>query len=125
MDKIKNTLSRFIELWPGLWSIPTLLAFLWGSYFLFYFIDPSVGTYDLGILQAYLFVAATYITLNELIFLGIKYNDKGLWKYYSDDHDPCLETDINSITPWQRIKILYFWRAFLYALGAVIFLGLI
>jgi hypothetical protein len=135
MNRITDTLKTWIKLWPDIWAVPLTLIGLWGSYYLLHFIDPTIGTFDLGILQALLFTVAILVTLNAVVFLGIEFNDKGMWDYYKRKYikgmeklDPTEitdESDFNHITPWQRLILLYSWRAYLLALGVVIFQSLI
>ena len=109
---IGETIKTWIKLWPDLWAGLVILAGLWGSYYLLYWLDPTIGTFDLGILQALLFTAAVIVTLNALAFLGIEFNDKRLWKYYKDKYEstglPNVEhtdeSDFEHLTPWQRIS---------------------
>lgn len=127
-----ETIKTWIKLWPDLWAGLVILAGIWGSYYLLYYLDPTIGTFDLGVLQALLFTVAVIVTLNAVAFLGIEFNDKELWRYYKDKYDSDKrdtyvtdESDFIHLTPWQRIKLLYFWRAFLLLLGVVIFVNLI
>lgn len=134
MNKIKQYLKTWIKLWPDIWAAPLALVGLWISYYLLNFIDPTIGTFDMGTLQALLFTVVILVVLNTVVFLGIEHNDKALWRYYKDKFDPMHthpnsnitdERDFNQLSAWQRIQLLYFWRAFLLFLGAVIFINLI
>lgn len=130
---LTDTIKTWIKLWPDIWAGIIILIGLWGSYYLLYWLDPTIGTFDLGILQALLFTVAVIVTLNAAAFLGIEFNDKALWEYYKRKYessdkpnaDITDEADFNFIAPWQRIKLLYFWRAFLLSVGVVIFINLI
>ena len=132
-DKIKLGIKAWIKLWPDIWAAPLALAALYISYYLLVFVDPTVGTYDIGTLQALLFTIVILVVLNTAAFLGLAYNDNGLWNYYKakyqDNGLPVVEhtdeSDFENLTAWQRIKLLYFWRAFLLLLGVVIFVNLI
>jgi len=134
MNRIKSSLKTWITLWPDIWAAPIALVGLWLSYYILTWMDPTVGTFDMGTLQALLFTVVILVVLNTVAFLGIEHNDKNLWEYYKRKYDirnePVTtehsdERDFNHLTPWQRIALLYFWRAFLLSLGAVIFIHLI
>ena len=139
MNKIKSSFKKWIKLWPGSWSAPLSIGLIILMYYTVDWINgknivPPLGTLDLGVLLTLLFTVAVLVILNEAVFLGIEHNDKSLWKYYKDKFDPIHthpnsnltdERDFNQLTAWQRIQLLYFWRAFLLFLGAVIFINLI
>lgn len=133
-DRITSALKTWIRLWPDIWAAPIALVGLWLSYYLLTWIDPTIGTFDMGTLQALLFTVVILVVINTITFLGIEFNDKNLWDYYKrkyDSRDEAVTTDhsderdFNQLTPWQRITLLYFWRAFLLLLGVVIFVNLI
>lgn len=132
-DKLINGIKTWIKLWPDIWAVPLTLGGLWLSYFLLNWLDPTIGTFDMGILQALLFTVAVLVTLNAVAFLGIEFNDNNLWNYYKRKYevtdkpnvDLTDEADFENLTSWQRTKLLYFWRAFLLSLGAAIFVSLI
>lgn len=133
-DKFTSTLKTWIRLWPDIWAAPIALIGLWLSYYLLTWIDPTIGTFDMGTLQALLFTVVILVVLNTVVFLGIEHNDKNLWEYYKRKYDIRNEAittelsderDFNQLSPWQRIILLYFWRAFLLLLGVVIFINLI
>lgn len=123
--KLTDTIKKIIKLWPELWAVPLVLFGFWISYYIFELIDPSAGTFDIGTLQALMITFIVVVVLNAFIFLGIEKNDFPLWKYYKDDIGNSPEKDISLITPWQRLKLLFFWRAFLYLLSVAIFQSLI
>lgn len=134
MKNIGNTLKRWIAIWPDIWAAPAAILGLWASYYIFYWLDPTIGTMDMGVLQALLFAVVIIVALNAFAFLGMEFNDKHLWKYYKDkfddlhtdpDKDLTDENDFKKLTPWQRIILLYSWRAFLLLVGVVIFVNLI
>lgn len=127
-----NALKTWLKLWPEIWATPVSIGILLGSYYVIYAVDETIGTFDIGTLQALLFTSVVLVVLNTITFLGIEFNDKRLWKYYKDKYEidgkPNVEhtdeSDFENLTPWQRTKILYCWRAFLLSLGAVVFLSL-
>lgn len=125
MTKITETIKKIIKLWPEIWAVPLVLFGFWISYYVFELIDPSAGTFDIGMLQALMITFVVVVILNAFVFLGIEKNDKGIWKYYKDEIGNNPEKDLNQISPWQRLKLLFFWRAFLYLLSVVIFQALI
>jgi hypothetical protein len=133
-DRITSALKTWITLWPDIWAAPIALVGLWLSYYFLTWIDPTIGTFDMGTLQALLFTVVILVVLNAVVFLGIEHNDKALWEYYKrgfDSRNEAVTTDKSdeqdfiNITAWQRLKLLYFWRAFLFVLGVVIFVNLI
>lgn len=132
-DKISTAIKVWLKIWPDIWAAPLAFVVLYISYYLLTWIDPTIGTFDMGTLQALLFTIVILIVLNTATFLGIEYNDKRLWEYYkakyTEDGLPEVEhtdeSDFELLTAWQRIKLLYFWRAFLLLLGVVIFVNLI
>lgn len=135
MRKSINKIKTWLALWPGTWAAPlTILAIV----IMYYVVDwingthvvPPMGTLDLGTLLTLIFTVAVLVILNEAVFLGIEHNDKELWQYYKRKFDARLEKtttdksdeqDFNQITAWQRLKLLFFWRGFLLALGVWIF----
>ena len=132
LNRLTTALKTWIKLWPDIWAAPMALVGLWVSYYILTWIDPTIGTFDMGMLQALLFTVVIMVVLNTVVFLGIETNDKGLWTYYKNKYDPekkydyiTDESDFDQLNPWQRLKLLYFWRAFLFALGVVIFVNLI
>lgn len=139
MTKITNTLKTWGKLWPGSWAAPLTIGLIILMYYVVDWINgknivPPLGTLDLGTLLTLLFTVAVLVILNEAVFLGIEHNDKAIWRYYKDKYDPMHthphtnltdESDFRQLKPWERIKLLYFWRAFLLLLGVVIFINLI
>jgi hypothetical protein len=125
MNKLSETLKKIIKLWPEIWAVPLVLFGFWISYYVFELIDPSAGTFDIGTLQALMITIVVVVVLNAFGFLGIEKNDAPLWKYYKDETGINPANDLNEITPWQRLKLLFFWRAFLFLLSVVIFQALI
>jgi hypothetical protein len=123
MTKITETIKKWITLWPDIWAAPMILVGIWASYYILYFVDPTIGTFDLGILQALLFTVAVIVTINTVVFLGIEQNDKPLWSFYKKEQ--LEESEFNQLTVWQKTLVLYFWRAVLFSLGVVIFVNLI
>jgi hypothetical protein len=119
-ERVKQTFMKLIELWPDLWAVPAVIITVWVSYYAFALLDPSMGTFDMGILQACFFVAAILVTFNALVFLGIKFNQKELWGYYKDEESNSPTQDLKSITPWQRLKLLYCFVAFQFLLAVAI-----
>jgi hypothetical protein len=132
-DKLTTAIKTWLKIWPDIWAAPLAFIVLYISYYLLTWIDPTIGTFDMGTLQALLFTVVILVVLNIATFLGIAYNDKRLWEYYKakyqDNGLPTVEftdeSDFENLTAWQRIKLLYFWRAFLLLLGVVIFASLI
>lgn len=132
-DKLINSIKTWIKIWPDIWAAPIALIGLWASYYLFYWIDPTIGTFDMGMLQALLFTVVIMVVLNTVVFLGIEHNDPNLFSYYKRKYDesdtPNVENsdeaDFENLTSWQRIKLLFFWRAFLFLLSVAIFVNLI
>ena len=119
------TLKKIIKLWPELWAVPLVLFGFWISYYVLNMIDPSAGTFDIGTLQALMITFVVVVILNAFVFLGIEKNDFPLWKYYKDEIGINPSQDLNELTPWQRLKLLYFWRAFIFLLSVTIFQALI
>ena len=107
-NKFTKALKGWIKLWPDFWAIPLVLLGLWISYYAFELLDFSVGTYDVGILQALLIAWVAMVVINTMKFLGIEYNDKPLWKYYKDDEWFSVEKDIISCIPRQIPTIGFF-----------------
>ena len=133
MNRITNAIKTWIRLWPDIWAAPLALVGLWVSYYLLNWLDPTIGTFDMGMLQALLFTVVILVVLNTVVFLGIEYNDKELWEYYKRKFDPRNEAvtteksdeqDFNKITACERLKLLLFWRGFLLVVGVVIFQAL-
>jgi hypothetical protein len=132
-DKITTAIKVWLKIWPDIWAAPLAFVALYISYYLLTWIDPTIGTFDMGTLQALLFTIVILVVLNTATFLGIAYNDKRLWEYYKAKYqenglpevEHTDEHDFENLTAWQRIKLLYFWRAFLLLLGVVIFVNLI
>lgn len=122
---MKNLLERakkLIGLWPDLWAIPVSLVAFALSYYILLWIDPTSGVFDIGYLQALFLTAISMVVINALIFLGIQFNWKFIWKTYKTS---ILETDWSQLTPWQRtlITLLVYFLYFLF--GVVILTGLI
>lgn len=124
-EGIKNSLGKIISLWPQIWAIPVSIGILIGTYYVIGAIDWAIGSLDIGILQGIFFMAVLLVAVFAIAYMGIKFNQRDLWKYYKDEEWLSPTKDLEKITPWQRLTLLYSWLAFLSLLGVVIFLNLI
>jgi hypothetical protein len=133
MNKIFTKLKTWIKLWPDVWATPITIALIIASYFAIDYINslqilPPIGTFDIGTLVNLIFVVAVIAILNAATFLGIELNDQPLWQYYKRKYEAGKKPnvlssddyDFENITSWQRLKLFYFWRAFLLSLGAAL-----
>jgi hypothetical protein len=133
MNRITNAIKTWIRLWPDILAAPIAILLIIASYSAIEYINtlnilPPIGTFDLGTLGNLLFVVAIITILNAAVFLGIELNDYPLWQYYkrkyNQDQKPNVllsdDYDFKNITSWQRLKLFYFWRAFLLLLGVVL-----
>jgi hypothetical protein len=106
MNKIRNTIKKWISLWPDSWALPLTFIGLYLSYKVLLWIDPTAGQFDIGYIQALLLVAVVIVVFNTLAFLGIEFNWPTLWHYYKDTES--RSKDFKEITPWQRLKVLFY-----------------
>lgn len=124
-EGIKNSLGNIISLWPQIWAIPVSIGILIGTYYVIGAIDWAIGSLDIGILQGIFFMAVLLVAVFAIAYMGIKFNQRDLWKYYKDEEWLSPTKDLEQLKPWQRLTLLYSWLAFLSVLGVVIFLHLI
>lgn len=124
-EGIKNSLGNIISLWPQIWAIPVSIGILIGTYYVIGAIDWAIGSLDIGILQGIFFMAVILVAVFAIAYMGIKFNQRDLWKYYKDEEWLSPTKDLEQLKPWQRLTLLYSWLAFLSVLGVVIFLHLI
>ncbi|WP_109301012.1 hypothetical protein [Aquimarina sp. AU474] len=111
-------LRFLIQLWDGIWSVP--IAF---SLFIFIAIlgqkifGSGVGFYDPAFWQAALLAAGELIFFNLIVFLGLYFNFRHIWKYYKGEKNENQlinksKEDFNNIKPWQRLVLLLFLYCF-------------
>lgn len=96
-------LRRFVHIWPDFLSLPVLTMAFVGSYHLLYAVmGESAGFIDPSKLQRLFFVFVTMAAFNSFVFLGIKFNFCGLYKWYRD----VFIDNANDLTPWEKAKLL-------------------
>ncbi|WP_143084039.1 hypothetical protein [Flexibacter flexilis] len=109
---MKNLLPRFLRflaLWPDVWAWPfALLAFVI-SPFVLRAIDPTAGTYDVGIWQAVLMAIAILVVFNGIVWLGVFFNFRPLFDYYVHR----FKEDFKNLSPCQSIVTLMAFYSFL------------
>jgi len=84
-------------------AVGVLLAFLLFviAPSIYRFIDPTAGSYDVGVLQLINFSLVSILTFSFLSWLGIKINFKEIFQYLQTD----FQKDFNSLEKWQKVKI--------------------
>lgn len=93
---------KLIKLWPELWAVPlVLMAIILSPYFLRW-MDPTAATYDAGVLQIYIFAALGLTLGNALVWLGIRLNFFGMYRFYARD----FRLTFNNLSGGQKICAL-------------------
>jgi len=136
-----------MQLWDGIWSVP--IAF---SLFIFVAIigqqlfGVGVGFYDPSFWQAALLAAGELIFFNIIVFLGLYFNFRHVWRYYKGEHSNYAKDkaqyrrtgyltvhdaqeeifnkskdDFNFLKPWQRILVLLFLYCFYIAVLVILY----
>lgn len=93
-------------------SLFVLLAYL-GQYIF----GAAVGFYDPAFWQAALLAAGEVILFNLVIWLGLYFNFRGVFRYYvgevkGDKVVNLSKEDFGRLEPWQRISVLLFLYSF-------------
>jgi hypothetical protein len=81
-------------------------------------IDPTAGTFDIGILQPIIFATVAILTFSFLSWVGLKVNFNNVFSYLQDKD---FENDFKTLTAWQKIFIsvlLYFFYLLLFIVVA-------
>lgn len=125
MKPILKRLRYLLSLYDGVWAIPAAAgAFILGGIVLQKLFsnpdDPQGGPgfYDPSFLQLALYVTCMQVFLNFTVWLGIKFNFRGLWIYYKGKRvagsiENQSKADFLNLLSWQRIVILLFVYCFL------------
>ncbi|WP_143084013.1 hypothetical protein [Flexibacter flexilis] len=102
---MKNLLPRFLRflaLWPEILGLPMALLVFFISPLALRKTDPTAIVYDVGILQIILFALIAMLSLNSLVWLGIRLNFRTLFHYYVEQ----FQCDFINLKPVQRICVL-------------------
>ena len=92
--------------------IPLVAAFL-----IFYFsprvlrlIDPTAGTYDIGVLQVYITAIIGFCVFQAIVWMALKVNWLTIRNYFENT----FITDFKTLSPWQKIKVSLFVYSLLF-----------
>lgn len=128
MKKIKY----FLHKWDGVWSFPiSLLIFIAIGFAFTYFFGFAVGTYDVGLVQAFFLAVVIAVGCVNFGVLGLRFNLYTLYKYiFGKKKDTgrvinVSKDDWRKITSLQRLIISGLAAMFFILLILIIFLKLI
>jgi len=98
-------LLNIIKLWPELWSLPAVLLLWWLSPWLVLQLDSTAATFDSGILQIFALAIIGTVLANGVVFAGIRFNWRWLYRHYAGNSQISFSSDYLKITPWQRVLL--------------------
>lgn len=137
MKQFIKKAKYFLQLWDFAWSVPLamLAFFLFGVALQVVFYNPddpqgAPGSYDPSFLQVAFYASAMQVFCNGMVFLGMHFNFRGIWRYYkghtSDDGtvENYSKNDFKAMEPWQRIGFLFLLYFGLSAEWLVLFFAL-
>lgn len=97
-------LLNIVKLWPEVWSIPAVLFLWWLSPVLVRQLDATAATFDSGVLQIFALAIIGTVLANGVVFAGIRFNWRWIFRHYAADRDSVSFTkDWEGLTPWQRV----------------------
>jgi hypothetical protein len=116
----------YLQLWDGIWSIPLAIVAVVGIGFgiqLFY-TDPTdmgqnaPGFWDPVFFQTMFYVAAIQVFVNFIVWLGMYFNFRGLFRYFKGVKQANSvvnksKEDFLNLKAWQRLVLLLFVYCFL------------
>lgn len=73
----------------------------WLSPYVLRQIDPTAGTYDIGVLQTIILAVISFCVFQSLVWFTLKVNWLPIRCYFEDQ----FTTDFKNLTPWQKILI--------------------
>ena len=117
----KNIFLRVIKHvldWNEYISIPLGLLLWYFSPMLLHHLDPTAATYDAGIFQIILFTLIQFLIYNGVVWLAIKINFPGIYKFLSNmiEHK---EFNDDKTTSFQKMVIVM-WIFTVYFLSIVL-----
>ena len=118
----KNIFLRVIKHildWNEYISIPAGLLLWYFSPMLLHHLDPTAATYDSGIFQIILFTLIQFLIYNGIVWLAIKLNFPGIYKFLSTAVEHKSFDSDKSSTPFQKMVIVM-WIFTIYFLGIVL-----
>jgi hypothetical protein len=83
--------------------IPLIIAFLvfYYSPYALRWIDPTAGTYDIGILQVFITAIIGFCTYQAIVWMALNIN----WPMLRDYFENHFRSDFKTLTPWQKIQV--------------------
>ena len=105
-------LRNFLRQWNELLSLPVAIILWYFIPYILRWVDPTAGSYDIGILQVlFLATIGLYFGL-AIIWLALKLGAPDIYKKL----DECLVNNNDELTKWQKIKFsLYYFLGLLFA----------
>ncbi len=120
-DSKFKRLKFFLQLWDGIWSVPIALSLflIIGVIIQAFYTDGldtggGPGFYDPSFIQAAFYVSAMMVFSNFMVWLGIYFNFRGIFRYFIGKKNEegvvvnQSKEDFKKLQPWQRIGILFF-----------------
>jgi hypothetical protein len=105
MKNLFKKITHSLQMYDGVWSVPLafIAFFLAGKYGLEYFGSALIST---EYIQIVFMAAFILIFANFIVFLGMRFNFRGLQRYfYSSEIKDQIKTQL---TVWQRITLYLF-----------------
>jgi hypothetical protein len=109
MINLKQWLLKHNEYIP----LAAAVILFWFSPYLLRMIDPTAGTYDVGVLQVNITAIIAFCIFQAVVWMALKINWLAIRCYFEDQ----FINDFNTLTSWQRISVsLSVYFLLLYAL---------
>lgn len=108
MRKFLKGVQTHISDWNEWLTIPICIIIWFGFPYVIRVVDPTAGALDAGYLQKAVNALLFMLVGNLITFLGLKFNFLPVYKI--------IDTfDLESLTPWQRLKVSLFLYSLLFA----------
>lgn len=115
---------RWLQLWEGIWMIPSLFAlFLGMSALLLYIWGPDVGIFRPGLINKVFLGTFVYFMGMTVVNLTLNLYHRGWFRYYYSKRSrltteiaPHVKNDFEKLPPWLKVIFLPILQLLLLAL---------